>query len=111
MYILLFVYSYLLWGIYLSLNYGIAPPLYLLCLLFVSMKFITNYRVCSVAYLECKLRGIKRHDSLMNQFLDPIVDLRYTYHAYILTTISFIILTYNFILQDGHLSFINLFKN
>jgi len=44
--------------------------------------------------MECKVRGIKREDSLMNQFLDPIVDLRYTVHIYPLTILSFWILTY-----------------
>ena len=33
----------------------------------------------------------------MNQFLDPIVDLRYTNHIYPLVLLSFYILTYNFI--------------
>ena len=97
MFHLIFVYIYLLTGIF-TMIYGYRLPyIYLLCLAFCSMKVVTNYRVCSVAYLECKIRDIKRGKSLMNQFLDPIVDLRYTDHIYPLTVLSFIILTYNFI--------------
>ena len=97
MFHLIFVYIYLLIGILTMVSGYRLPYLYLLCLAFCSMKVITNYRVCSVAYLECKIRDIKRDKSLMNQFLDPIVDLRYTDHIYPLTILSFIILTYNFI--------------
>ena len=94
LYHLIFVYSYLLYGlISIFLNHQVTM-LYLILLLFCTFKVTTNYRVCSVAYMECKVRGIKREESLMNQFLDPIVDLRYTYHIYPLTLLSFFILTY-----------------
>ena len=97
MYTLLFVYSYLILGVYLSFKHTHWKNVYFLALLFCSFKVISNYRVCSIAYLECKIRDIKREQSLMNKFLDPIVDLRYTDHIYILTIVSFIILTYNFV--------------
>ena len=92
-----FLYSYLLIGIVMMLLHKELPLIYLFCLAFCSFKVITNYRVCSVAYFECKLRDIKRNESYMNKFLDPIVDLRYTNHIYLLTLLSFIILTYNFV--------------
>ena len=79
------------------LYYCIIITSSLFLLLFCCFKVTTNYRVCSVAYLECKLRKIKREESIMNQFLDPIVDLRYTIHIYPLVILSFYILTYNFI--------------
>ena len=97
MFHLIFLYLYLFVGIFMILYKVQIPLIYLLCLAFCSIKFITNYRVCSVAYLECKVRDIKREESLMNKFLDPIVDLRYTDHAYPLTLLSFFILTYNFV--------------
>ena len=97
MFHLIFVYIYLLIGIFTMISGYRLPYIYLLCLAFCSMKVVTNYRVCSVAYLECKIRDIKREKSLMNQFLDPIIDLRYTDHIYPLTVLSFIILTYHFI--------------
>ena len=45
-----------------------------------------------MAYAECKIRDIKREDSLVNMFLDPMVDLRYSNHIYPLFIISFSIL-------------------
>ncbi len=97
MFHLLFVYTYLLYGILSIITKKHVSMLYLFLLLFCCFKVTTNYRVCSVAYLECKLRKIKREESIMNQFLDPIVDLRYTNHIYPLVILSFYILTYNFI--------------
>lgn len=94
---LFFVYIYLLFGILSIITKKELSILYLFLLLFCCFKVTTNYRVCSVAYLECKIRKIKREDSIMNKFLDPIVDLRYTDHIYPLAILSFYILTYNFV--------------
>ncbi len=94
---LFFVYSYLLYGIISILIKKEVSFLYLFLLLFCCFKVTTNYRVCSVAYLECKIRKIKRDDSIVNKFLEPIVDLRYTEHIYPLVILSFYILTYNFV--------------
>ena len=46
-----------------------TPLIYLICLSFISFKVMFDYRVCSVAYMECKLREVKREESIMNQFL------------------------------------------
>ena len=108
MYTLLFVYSYLIIGIYLTFKQTYWINLYLLALLFCSFKVITNYRICSVAYLECKIRDVKREKSYINQFLDPIVDLRYTDHVYPLTIFTFLILTYNLIFKGRYRYFISI---
>ncbi len=97
LYHLIFLYSYLFHGLFSIVLNNEVSMLYLFLLLFCSFKVVTNYRVCSVAYMECKIRGIKREESIMNRFLDPIVDLRYTNHIYPLVILSFIILTYNFV--------------
>ena len=97
LYHLIFLYSYLFHGLLSIILNNEVSMLYLFLLLFCSFKVVTNYRVCSVAYMECKIRGIKREESIMNRFLDPIVDLRYTNHIYPLVILSFIVLTYNFV--------------
>ena len=110
MFHLIFVYSYLLIGIIYTLKFNDVHPIYLLCLLFVSFKVIFDYRVCSVAYLECRVRDVKRQEAYTNKFLDPIVDLRYTDHIYILSLISFIILTYHLVFREKYNIIYNLFK-
>ena len=107
---IIFLYLYLLIGIYYVYYKKQIPMLYLVCLSFISFKVVFDYRVCSVAYLECKVRDIKREDSFVNQFLDPIVDTRYTDHVYLLSIMTFVILTYNFIILGRHKDFLNIFK-
>lgn len=97
MFHLLLVYTYLLYGILSIVTNKEVSILYLSLLLFVCFKVVINYRACSVAYLECKIRKIKRDESIINQLLDPIIDLRYTNHIYPFVLISFYILTYNFV--------------
>ena len=110
MYILLFVYSYLILGFYLSFILNEVDSVYLLLLLFITFKVVTNYRVCSFAYLECKVRDVRREESYINQFLDPIVNLRYTDHIYILFPLTFIILFYNIIYRKDNFNLLNVFK-
>lgn len=91
-FILIFLYLFLLHSIYLLDMYGNIPLVYIVIIGFPMIKALFDYRVCSVAYAECKLRGVKREESIVNKFLDPIVDLRYTVHIYPLFFISFSIL-------------------
>ena len=55
-----------------------------------------------------RFRGLEAKESYVNQFLDPIVDLRFTDHIYPLTTLAFFILTYNLIFKEGYRFFINI---
>jgi hypothetical protein len=90
--ILIFLYLFLAQSIYILYKYDNIPIPYILIIGFPMVKALFDYRVCSMAYLECKARDIKREDSLVNKFLDPMVDLRYSNHIYPLFIISFTIL-------------------
>lgn len=90
--ILIFLYLFLAQSIYILYKYDNIPIPYILIIGFPMVKALFDYRVCSLAYAECKIRDIKREDSLVNKFLDPMVDLRYSNHIYPLFIISFIIL-------------------
>ena len=63
------------------------------CILIIS-KWLTNYNICSMGILECKLRRVSREDSYIYQILDNIVDInknKEKYFFYILYTIILII--------------------
>lgn len=64
-------------------------------------KFITNYRLCTVSYIECKVRDVKQRDGYLNQVLDPIIDLRETKHLFPILIISLIILYYDLIVLNN----------
>lgn len=96
---ILIIYLFLLLGAYLfgTNKHPQYEEIYIFALCFTSFKVISNYRTCSVAYAECKLRGIKRKESYVNQFLDPIVDVRYSDHIFIAVPLTFFILYHYFI--------------
>lgn len=98
---LLITYLYLLIGIISILLKKTLDRTYIVLLAFMLFKFITDYRICTISYVECKVRGVKREEGYLNKFLDPIIDLRYTKNFYPVIIISFIILYYDLIVQDN----------
>ena len=82
--------------IYISLKKEL-PRIYIAILFFFSLKVIINYRQCTIGYLECKLRGVEKQEGYLNQFMDLVIDIRYTHHVYYLLIVSFIILYYDLI--------------
>ena len=38
-------------------------------------RWITNYRKCTISYLECKLRGVKKDDGYIYNILNPLFDV------------------------------------
>jgi hypothetical protein len=52
------------------------PAYYVLLLLFFTLKVIFGYRKCTVAYAECKIRGVPREQGYVNMLLDGVVDVR-----------------------------------
>jgi len=81
---------YLLIGVlYIFIDGGI-PPNYSVIVVFCIMKAICNYKKCTISYLECKMRGVKRQDGILGSFLDYIVDLRNNDIVYILYFIGIV---------------------
>jgi hypothetical protein len=98
--ILLIVYLFLFLGLFLLNNDSTIPKVYMVILLFFLTKLIFNYRKCTVSYIECKLRKVKKEQGYLNSFLNSIVDLRYTPHVYIMYFLSAIILYYYFVIRN-----------
>jgi hypothetical protein len=101
-------YLYLLIGIISILLKKPLHRTYIVILVFMLFKFITNYRLCTVSYIECKVRGVKHKDGYLNQVLDPIIDLRETKHIFPILIISLIILYYDLIVLNN-IKFVNVF--
>ena len=99
--ILLIVYLFLFIGLILINNDINIPRTYIGLLLFFLIKLLFNYRKCTISYIECKLRNVKKEQGYLNSFMDSIIDLRYTSHVYIIYFISSIILYYYFIVKKN----------
>lgn len=69
-------------------SFGLSVSLYFL------IKWITNYRKCTISYMECKLRGVKKENGFLYNFLEPILDVNKRKDRYL---IYFLILIIYFI--------------
>ena len=64
-----------------------------LCFFFL-FKWIFNYRKCTVSYIECKLRGVKKEEGYVNYIVNEIIDInkwKYKYIIYLFTIFVFIV--------------------
>ena len=67
---------YLLVGVLYIISEGGVPHNYSVIIIFCILKAIFNYKKCTISYLECRIRNVKRQDGLLASLLDYIVDLR-----------------------------------
>jgi hypothetical protein len=102
--ILFIVYLFLFLGLILINNDINIPRTYIGLLLFFLIKLLFNYRKCTISYIECKLRKVKKEQGYLNRFLDSIIDLRYTPHIYVIYFLSAIILYYYFIVKKNNIN-------
>ena len=86
---------YMFIGIICIFYYENIPPWYFAITLYFYFKWIFNYRKCTISYIECQLRGVKKKDGYLFRLLEYIVDFRYNPNIYyILMFQSFILLFY-----------------
>lgn len=79
------------------------PTYYMAIVLFFNFKWIFDYRQCTISYLECVARGVKRKQGYLNSFLDGIIDLRYSKHIALFYNISFFIIIYQYFYKGNRL--------
>ena len=77
--------------LYLFIDRNI-PPNYAVLTAFLLFKMVANYKKCTVSYIECKARGVKREEGILASILDHVVDLRDSDIKYLLYFLGAIIL-------------------
>jgi hypothetical protein len=60
------------------------------------LKWLTNYRKCTISYIECKLRGVKKEEGFIYNLLEPIIDLNKSDWKDFIYAITFVILITNY---------------
>jgi hypothetical protein len=58
-------------------------------LIFFLLKWITDYHKCTASYIECKLRGVKKEQGYIFQFIEPIINLnqsKYRIYLYVVAS-------------------------
>ena len=69
----------------------------ILLILFLLLKWILNHRKCTLSYIECKIRNIKKEKSYIYNYCEYFGDLIYNKNNDILFLIMFILLIINLI--------------
>ena len=72
------IFPYLFFSILFTsifVNNNIFNKVVLLFSFFFLLKWIFNYRKCTISYLECKIRGVKKDDGIINQIIESILCL------------------------------------
>jgi hypothetical protein len=100
--IIYLIYLYLFLGLFCIINNKKIPKYYLGILIFITFKWIFNYRKCTVSWLECYLRGVKKEEGYLNYYLDKIVDIRYDKNINIIILICLFIIIYELIYKGKY---------
>lgn len=75
---------------------------YIVLLYFMLSKIIFDYNKCTISYFECKIRGVKKYDGYIYQFLDKFIKLRNEKYK-LFTLISFTAIFTIFYFKQGGL--------
>ena len=54
--------------------------------IFLLIKWLSDYKKCTISYLECKYRGVKKHQGYIYCYLEPVLNLnkhRFNYVFYL----------------------------
>jgi hypothetical protein len=82
----LIVFAYILYGVlHVTFNVKIKQW-YVVILYYIAFKMVFNYKKCTVSYIECKIRNVKKEDGYIYRFLDQFINLRHCrpYYYFIL---------------------------
>ena len=68
-------HAYLLLGIHEIIKDRPLPNWYVGVFLFMVFKIIAKYEKCTISFLECRLRGVKKEDGYINRVLQAFINM------------------------------------
>lgn len=91
MYAIQVYHGYLLLGIHEIVKDRPLPNWYIGILLFMVFKILTMYDKCTVSYIECKLRGVKKEQGYINRILHAFITMPVRAFELLLYTTVFVL--------------------
>ena len=91
---LIIIYLFLFIGIITILLNKKINKIYIFILVFLLLKTIFNYRKCTMSYIECKVRDVKKENGYINNFLSQIINIRDKDEIIFIYIYSFLIIYY-----------------
>ena len=103
--LVILIFSILILSIFITNITFIRIGLYFT--IFIMLKWLFDYRLCTFGYYECKLRKVKKNEGYINKFCDYFGDIIYSKYNYmfyiiliivnIINAVKFINLTHKYI--------------
>ena len=91
---LIIIYLFLFIGIITILLNKKINKIYIFILVFLLLKTIFNYRKCTMSYIECKVRDVKKENGYINNLLNQIINIRDKDEIVFIYIYSFLIIYY-----------------
>jgi hypothetical protein len=66
-------HAYILLGIHEIINDRPLPNWYVGIFIFMVFKIVAKYEKCTISYLECKLRGVRKEEGYINRLLQSFI--------------------------------------
>lgn len=90
-YFALLIFIFLLYSFFNN-NSKINKTVISICL-FLLYRWISNSKKCTISYLECKIRGVKKENGFIYQLLNPIFELnKHKFKNYIILFVVIVLL-------------------
>lgn len=91
---LFIVYYYVFIGVMVMITKNVLPQWYITIVLFIFFKMISGLEKCTVSFIECKLRGVKKEEGYLYSFLNTVTKLKNTKHVLLLYPMALIFVAY-----------------
>ena len=100
-----FILFYLFFGYYHIYMNKELDIIYSVILLYFTIKILINYRKCTISYIECKIRNVKKEKGYINNFFNDLFDIRYESKEkkYTLLILSLILIYYCFFIKNSEI--------
>lgn len=87
------VYFYLIIGLlYLGIEQRI-PRNYIIIIIYFFFKMVTGYDKCTLSYIECKLRNVKKEDGYLYDFIKSITNSK-NHNCYLIAILFIFVFFY-----------------
>jgi hypothetical protein len=93
---------YLSYGIYIMSTHRKIESSYMIISAFMFFKIVMNYYQCTISYIECKIRNVKKEEGYLFNFLNNFIELRNNKYSIILI-IYYIYLNYYYFFVMNYL--------
>ena len=77
-------------------------------LLYFTIKIIVDYRKCTLSYIECKIRNVKKEKGYINKFFDDLFNIRNETKEkrYLLLILSLILCMYFIFIKNSEIKYL-----